>query len=327
VALAVVSALAFGSAGPFSKAVLIAGALSPLRLAQFRITAAAIVLLIIVAVWRARHPRAGYRWTRADAGLVCLYGAFGFVAVQLFYFLAIDRLPVGVALLLEYTSVVLVALYAAIVQRRPQPGAVWAGVVLAIAGLVVLTGPWEGFALNTVGALAGCCAAFTSAAYFLIGEHGTSRLPALDLIAYSAAAAAIELAFVLPLWSFPFAALHRSARFAGHVWPVWSLLSVVVLVGTVLAYLLGVSALAHLASPTATVIATLEIVAGAVTAWLVLGEHLTFNEILGGLVIFAGVVVVAERARVRPQLPLQADAPLIADQEGGPPVEPADRLG
>ena len=298
--LAVPSALAFGAAGPFSKAVLLAGALSPLRLAQFRITAAALVLLVIVGVRRWRRPPSGYRWSRADVALVLAYGALGFVAVQLCYFFAIDRLPVGVALLFEYTSVVIVAVYAATVQHRPQPRAVWIGAVLAVVGLVVLTEPWSGFSLSLLGALAGCGAAVCSAAYFLLGEHGTSRLPVLELVTYSACAGAVLLALLVPWWSFPFGALRHTAAFADRAWPAWILLAIVVLVGTVIAYMLGVAALGHLPSPTATVIATLEIVAGTVASWILLHEHLTTSEIVGGSFIFAGVIVVAERARISP---------------------------
>ena len=99
VILAIISATSFGVAGPFSKAVLVSGALSPYRLAQFRISGAAVVLLIFVGLGRLRRGRDSYRWTRADAGLVIAYGALGFVGVQICYFIAIDRLPVGVALL------------------------------------------------------------------------------------------------------------------------------------------------------------------------------------------------------------------------------------
>ncbi|MDQ1487126.1 MAG: hypothetical protein QOJ62_2819 [Actinomycetota bacterium] len=296
--LALGSAVAFGSAGPFSKAILLGGAMSPLRLAQFRITMAAVVLLIIVGARRAGRPRSTYRWTRADRGLVLAYGALGFVAVQVCYFVAIDRLPVGVALLLEYISVVLVALYAALVQRRPQPRAVWLGVVLAVAGLLVLTQPWHGFRLDALGVVAGCGAAVGSAAYFLLGEHGTARLPTLELIAYSAATAAGLLAIAMPWWTFPFSALGGSYGFAGRSWPAWALLTMIVIVGTVVAYLLGVSSLRHLASPSATVIATLEILVGALAAWVFLDEGLTATELTGGGIIFIGVVVVAERARI-----------------------------
>ena len=301
--LGIVSAVSFGAAGPFSKAVLTSGELSPLRLAQFRITMAAVVMLGVVIARHLKGTRAAYRLRRADAWLVIAYGSLGFVAVQICYFIAIDRLPVGVALLFEYMSVVLVAVYAAVLQHRPQPRAVWMGVALAVIGLVVLTEPWSGFRLNVWGSLAGAGGALGCAAYFLIGERGTARLPVLELTAYGAAVGAIILAFVLPVWTFPFSALSQSARFAGHDTPVWILLSVVVLVGTVLAYLLGMSALAYLPSPSATVIATLEILVGAVVAWGVLGEHMTAAEIAGGLIILAGVVVVAERARLRTEIP------------------------
>ena len=303
VSLAIVSALSFGAAGPFSKAVLTSGELSPLRLAQFRITMAAAVMLGVVVVRHLSGTRPTYRWTAADVWLVIAYGSLGFVAVQICYFIAIDRLPVGVALLFEYMSVVLVAVYAAVLQHRPQPRAVWVGVALAVAGVVVLTQPWSGFRLNAWGSVAGAGAALGCAAYFLIGERGTARLPVLELTAYGAGGGAIVLAFVLPVWTFPFSALGHSARFAGQGTPIWILLSVVVFVGTVLAYLLGMSALAYLPSPSATVIATLEILVGAVVAWGVLGEHMTAAEIGGGVIILTGVVVVAERARLRTELP------------------------
>ena len=125
------------------------------------------------------------------------YGSLGFVAVQICYFIAIDRLPVGVALLFEYMSVVLVAVYAAVLQHRPQPRAVWVGVTLAVVGVVVLTQPWSGFRLNVWGSVAGAGAALGCAAYFLIGERGTARLPVLELTAYGAGVGAIVLAFVV----------------------------------------------------------------------------------------------------------------------------------
>ncbi|HEY5314702.1 MAG TPA: EamA family transporter, partial [Pirellulales bacterium] len=229
------SAISFGAAGPFSKAVLTSGELTPLRLAQFRITMAAVVMLGIVFFRQLSGRRPTYRWTRADVWLVIAYGSLGFVAVQICYFIAIDRLPVGVALLFEYMSVVLVAVYAAVLQHRPQPRAVWAGVTLAVIGLVVLTEPWSGFQLNVWGSVAGAGGALGCAAYFLIGERGTARMPVLELTAYGAGVGAIVLALVLPVWTFPFSALGHSARFAGHSTPVWILLSVVVIVGTVLA--------------------------------------------------------------------------------------------
>ena len=175
-------------------------------------------------------------------------------------------------------------------------------------GFVVLTEPWQGFRLDALGTLAGAGGAVGCAAYFLIGERGTSRLPSLELTAYGAGVGAVILAFVLPVWTFPFGALRRSGRFAGHDVPTWALLVVVVLVGTVLAYATGMAALRYLPSPSATVIATLEILVAAMVAWAFLGEHMTAAEIGGGVIILAGVVVVAERARLKPEGPDDVDS-------------------
>lgn len=301
IVLAAVSAAAFGSAGVCGKAAMLAsgGALSPVRLAQFRITGAAIVLLAIVAVLGRtpagrRRPR--IRWTRPLAGTVMAYGLLAFVGVQVLYFIAIDRMPVGIALLIEYLGPALVALYALVVQHRPQHRGTWLGILAALVGLTLIARPWAGFTLDTLGVTAALCAAVTLAVYFLVAESVGDRIPALPLSAYAATVAAVVLAVAAPWWSFPFAVLGRTAPLLGLSVPVWVLLLVVVLVGTVLAYVAGLSALAHLPAPVASVVATMEVVVATVTAWILLGEHLSLLEILGGAMLLVGAVVAQSRA-------------------------------
>ncbi|MEO7378008.1 MAG: DMT family transporter [Nakamurella sp.] len=306
--LAGISAVAFGSAGVCAKAAMTAAGpeLSPLWLAQFRITGAAVVLLLIVLGTRWLRPQGQpVRWTPRAIMAVIAYGVLGFVAVQILYFVAISRMPVGVALLIEYTSPALVALWALLVQRRPQNRSLWLAIGAALVGLMLIARPWQGFALDTVGVAAALLAAVASASYFLIGDSLKGQLPGAQLAGFGAAAGALVLGVMQSWADFPWRSLGRRGELAGHEVPVWLLLAVVVLIGTVLAYLTGIAALRRLPAPIAAVVATMEVVVAAVSAWVLLGEHLSAWELAGGAMLLTGALV-AQRS---PSRPVETPAP------------------
>lgn len=300
--LAGVSALAFGSAGVCAKAAMTAAGpeLTPLWLAQFRITGAAVVLLLIVGIGRRLRPALPeVAWTPRAVVAVIAYGVIGFVAIQIMYFVAISRMPVGVALLIEYTSPALVALWALLVQRRPQHRSLWVAIGAALVGLMLIARPWQGFALDTIGVGAALLAAVASATYFLIGDALKGQIPGPQLAGFGAGAGAVVLG-VTQSWSdFPWHLLGRRGELAGVGVPVWLLLTVVVLVGTVIAYLTGIAALRRLPAPIAAVVATMEVVVAAVSAWVLLGEHLSAWELAGGAMLLSGALI-AQRSPGRP---------------------------
>ncbi len=126
-------------------------------------------------------------------------GLVGVAALQWTYFVAIDRLPVGMALLLEYQAPILVALWARFVQRERVRPRLWVGLALAWAGLAAATGIWRGLTFDVVGVLGGLGAAVCFATYFLIGEHGVDRLDPLRVILWSFLIATVGLNVVHPL--------------------------------------------------------------------------------------------------------------------------------
>src|SRR3954452_19146495 len=148
------------------------GGVDPLTLTTTRVTGTFLVLLVVAAVFR----RDALRPPRGRLGLLLVvHGLVGVAALQWTYFVAIDRLPVGMALLLEYQAPILVALWARFVQRERVRPRLWGGLVLAWVGLVAATGlrpGGEGLSLDTIGILGGVGAAVCFATYFLIGEHG-----------------------------------------------------------------------------------------------------------------------------------------------------------
>ena len=74
--------------------------LTPPQVASARIFLAAVILLVGTLLLR---PNA-LKLPRRDLPVLLAYGVVGVAAVQLLYFVAVSRLPVGVAMLLEYLS-------------------------------------------------------------------------------------------------------------------------------------------------------------------------------------------------------------------------------
>ncbi|MCW2529963.1 MAG: hypothetical protein JWM76_4823 [Pseudonocardiales bacterium] len=274
--------------------------LSPMRLVEFRITAAAIVLQAIAVVVAQRYRRrcgtVRMRWNRRVVLIVVAYGLIAFAAVQSLYFLAIQRMPVGVALLIEYLAPALVALWVVFIQHRPQPRSTWIGIALTLSGLALIARPWSGFTLDGLGVTAALVAALALTAYFLIAESAGDHLPSLELCAWGATVGAVGLAVVEPWWNFPWNALSRNSELAGRATPVWALLAIVVLIGTVAAYLTGIAAMSYLPAPTVAVIATVEVVVASVGAWLLLNQRLSTTEIFGGAVLLSGAVLAQRRS-------------------------------
>src|SRR4051794_20757014 len=140
--MVVSAAVLFGVNGSLSKGVLLAGLPAP-RLTELRSAGAFVGLAVVLAIWAPQRLRI----RRAELGVLALYGIVGFAFVQWFYFVSIERLPVGVALLIEYTAPLLVALWARFGEHeyvRPQ---VWWALALALFGLVCVAQVWNGLTL------------------------------------------------------------------------------------------------------------------------------------------------------------------------------------
>src|SRR3954447_21998168 len=132
----------WGINGSMAKAALSSG-LTSLRLTEVRSTGAA---LLLVAALAATRPQ-GLRITRSELPFLLLFGVIGLAFVQLFYFVAIHRLDIGIALLIQYLAPVLIALYARLVLHEPVRRRVWAALILALGGLSLVVDLWNGVAL------------------------------------------------------------------------------------------------------------------------------------------------------------------------------------
>jgi drug/metabolite transporter (DMT)-like permease len=312
-AFVVAASVLFAINGTVSKAALLAG-LTSLQMTQIRVTGTFVILLVVVALVRPRALRiARHEWV-----VLLLYGVIGIIMVQAFYFIAIRRLPVGIALLIEYTAPLFVALWARFGQKRPVPRRFWGALALALFGLTLVAQVWTGDGnLNRLGVLAGFGAAVSLAVYFVVGERsiGPGGRDVLSFTMYGFGVAAVAMALIQPWWNFPFALLGETSTVIADVpdVPVWLLVAWVVVLGTTVPYLFTLASLGHLTAAASSVASMLEPVLAGFFAWILLGEALGTWQLVGAAIVLTGVIV-AELSGAHP-MPTEATVPARA----GPP--------
>ncbi|MEV0067687.1 MULTISPECIES: DMT family transporter [unclassified Amycolatopsis] len=287
VAFVLLAALFFSTSGTLGKPAMAAG-MTPEQVATFRIGFAGLLLLAGTA---AIAPRT-LKVRRGEWPMLLAYGLLGVAGTQLAYFIAADRVPVGIAILLEFLSPVLIALWVRVVRRTHLPRAMWAGIGLAIAGLALVGQVWQGLTLDAIGVLAGLGAAVCSAGYFLIGERAVADRDPLGLVTWGMVIGAVIVSVVSPPWTIPWSLLDHAVEFGPWTPPIWLLLTLLVLLSTVLSYLLGITALRHLPASVASVLGLLEPVTATAFAWALLGEALAWPQALGAAILLGGAYVV-----------------------------------
>jgi len=243
---------------------------------------------------------ASLRFSPRELPLLAVYGVAGLAGTQWLYFVAIKRLPVGIALLLEFTAPLLVALWARFVMHEPVLRRVWLALALSLTGLAVVAQVWGGLTLDRLGVAAGVAAAFVLALYFLLGEHMVRGRDPVSLTCLAFGFAAVFWAVLRPWWRFPFRLLQQRVSLLGHLSghevPLWWLAISLVLLGTVVPFTLSIASLGHLRARQVGLVGMVEPVAATVIAYLWLGEALGAAQILGGVIVIIGVVL-AETAR------------------------------
>jgi drug/metabolite transporter (DMT)-like permease len=290
------AAALFALNGTVSKVILDSAGISSLRLSQVR-SAGALIGIGAVLLVLAR-PRLKLRLT--EVPFLILFGVAGVGFVQWFYFLAIHRLPIGISLLIQYTAPLLVALWARFALGQEVRRRVWLALVLALMGLVLVTQVWKGGSLDGWGVLASFAAAVTFALYILLAERAVGRRDAISLTAYGFLFASLFWAVVAPWWSFPTAIVDDSVSLLGNLsdvaLPVWLLMGWMILLGTIVPFVLVVSALRHIPATRVAIVAMLEPVVATVIAFAWLDETLGAAQLAGGAVVLTGILL-AQTAR------------------------------
>ncbi|MFE6281547.1 DMT family transporter [Streptomyces sp. NPDC057877] len=284
--LALGSALAFGGSGVAAKPLIEAG-LDPLHVVWLRVAGAALVMLPLAVRHRAL--------LRRRPALLAGFGLLAVAGVQACYFAAISRIPVGVALLVEYLAPALVLGWVRFVQRRPVTRAAALGVVLAVGGLACVVEVWAGLGFDALGLLLALGAACCQVGYFVLSDQGSDSgadaPDPLGVIAYGLLIGAAVLTLVARPWGMDWAVLGETVSMDGTAVPAVLLLAWIVLIATVVAYVTGVVAVRRLSPQVAGVVACLEAVIATVLAWVLLGEHLSAPQLVGGAIVLVGAFI------------------------------------
>lgn len=286
-AFALVSAAAFGTSGTFA-ASLMAGGWSAAAAVITRVGLASLALTVPALL----QLRGRWYLLRDNIGAVAAFGLLAIAGCQLAFFLAVSRLSVGVALLLEYSGVVLVVLWIWL-RHGHRPSLVTAsGVVVAVVGLVLVLDVVRGAQIDALGVLFGLLAAVGLAVFFLVSARSDGALPPLvsAWAGLGVGALVLGLAALVGLvpWRTSTADVELAGRQVSWLIPVLGL----ALLAAAVSYATGIAAIRRLGSRLASFVGLTEVLFAVGFAWLLLGQRPGAVQLVGGLVVLAGIVLV-----------------------------------
>lgn len=292
---ALLAAVLFGANGSVTKVTMEAG-LSPAQVTEFRLVGTAVIAgLVLLAI-----DRRAFILPRRQWPVMLLLGIVGVALLQATYAAAVQILPVGIALLLEYTAVLMVALVAYFVLKEPVKARLWVAIGFVLIGLAVVAQIWAS-TLDLVGVLLALAAAVCLAVYFLVGERQVARISPLAVSFWTMTIAAVFWSFVSGWWELSPGILATPVDIggAGGVLEVPMALPLAwnVLLGSFAPFLLSLAALRHLPATAAGIVASSEVIFAFAVAWLWLGETLDAVQIIGAAIVLAGIIL-AQTARV-----------------------------
>src|SRR5207237_8207009 len=226
----------------------------PSILAEWRVLFA---FLVFIAVFVAL--RVDVRIRREDLPLFALFGVIGLAGVSLIYYEAIKRIPVGVALVIEYTGPVLLLIYARL-RGRAVGRRLWVAAALAVLGCFFASGAYDARlrALNALGLALAAMDAFNFALYFALGERLGKTYGTPTLLVWGFGVALVAWSVVHPHWLLPWG----ETTVDGYVQ-----IAAVVVIATVIPFALTLAAVRLMPASRVGVGATFEPVVAAIAAW------------------------------------------------------------
>ena len=292
--IGLLAALLFGSNGSVVKLVLSEG-VTAAQMTFFRATATMVVAGIVLLFTERSAFKISFKRLLAMAAL----GVLGVAMLQWFYALAIERIPVGIALLFEYLAVLAVAVIARFVFKEQVRARLWVAIVLVLIGLGVVAEMWNS-SVDGLGMIFALIAAASYTIYFLIGERALQGMNVVAMTFWSMLFASVFWAFFSGWQDMDFSMFSKSISLTGSLaaiyLPLWVPLLWILTMGSFVAFYMSFKSLSLLPATSAGIIASSEVIFAFIVAWLWLGESLSFVQILGALIVTAGIIL-AQTAR------------------------------
>lgn len=259
--------------------------IDPLILSQTRTTFSLLVLVGFLAATRGWQR---IRLPARDLAYCFVLGTLGVAVSNYFYYVAIQRINVAVAIIVQYTAPVWVLLYVVI---RGQQKLTWQkvlAVAMAVMGIALVigligSGSISAFRIDAYGIIAALLASFSFAFYNVGGHRILARYDRWRVLIWTLAAASTFWLVVNPPWKIV------SAHYAPAQWLFLFVFSMISVLGAFSLYFLGLQYL----EPTSAIIAScLEPVFSILLAALLLGEVLRPVQSVGIVFVLAAIVVV-----------------------------------
>ena len=284
-AFAVLSAASFGLSGALARGLLDTG-WTPGAVSLVRIAIAAVVVLPFGLV----SMRGRWHLLRLHLRTLAVYGVVAVALPQFSYFSAVAHMPVAPALLIEFTAPAAVVVFLWL-RRGERPGRVTVvGAVVAALGLLLVLDVLSGAALSLVGVAWAMMAMLGCATYFLMSGDDSNSLPPIALAAGGMLVAAVTLALLGLVGLLDMHAETVAVDLAGAQTAWWVPIVLLGVVTAAISYVAGIAAVRRLGSRLASFVALLEVVSGVLWAWFLLDELPHAVQLLGGVLILAGVV-------------------------------------
>ena len=286
-AFAVLAAASFGLSGGLAAGLLDAG-WSPAALVLCRLAVGALALLVPALL----ALRGRWYLLRANAGFLLAFGLVACAGVQFAYFNAIDRLPVAIAILIEYVAPVAVVGWLWARHRQTPSRLTVTGAAVAIAGLLLVldvfsVGSVDGLGvLWALGGMVGC------AFFFVVSSSEDNGLPPIVLATGGLVVGSIALGLAGLVGLVDMSAGTADATYNDVAVPWWLPVLALGVVTAGVAYVSGILATRALGARLASFVALLEVLFSVVFAWLLLGQLSKEIQLLGGVLLLAGVIVV-----------------------------------
>jgi drug/metabolite transporter (DMT)-like permease len=294
---ALLSAASFGMSGALARGLLDTG-WTPGSVVLARIAMAALVVTPFAMI----ALRGRWHVIRTQWRTVVAYGLVAVAATQFFYFSAVAHMEVAPALLIEYTAPAAIVLWLWL-RHGERPGRLTlVGAGVAALGLVLVLDLLSGAHLSLPGVLWSLAAMVGAAAYFVLSADEDNGLPPIALAGGGLVVGTVSLALLGVAGLLDMAASTRSVTLADTEVSWWVPIVLLGVVTAAVAYVSGIAGIRRLGSRLASFVALTEVVAGVLWAWVLLDELPRAVQLLGGVLILAGVVAVklGERATAAP---------------------------
>jgi len=282
----VLTGVIWGSSFLFMKVAL--GGVSPAQVAWTRLVLGAVTLGLFVLARRERLPRRLRVWGH----MLVLAVTFCVIPFLLFSW-AQQHVTSGLASIYNATTPIMTAIMAWAVFRveKLKPVQI-AGILGGIAGVMVIIAPWQGrdLAQSLIAQLAilGATACYGFSLAYMRRVASDTGMSALVFSFLNIGLAAVIMVLLTPLIALTPVTLD-----------VWIVLSLVLLgcLGTGVAYIWNQNAVRAGGPTRASTVTYVTPVVGVVLGVLLLGETVSWNEPVGALIVFAGILLAQGRLR------------------------------